>query len=74
MLLKSVVFIKVVLLVVLCFLQVVIGILDYLMDVLSKMSYIRHPTLGTHNSINRQPNLFPINHLKPRATNALCHC
>ena len=60
MLLQSVVFIKVALLIVLCFFQVVLSVLDYLLDVLSKMSYIRYPTLGTYNSINRQPNLFPI--------------
>ena len=74
MLLQSVVIVKVEFLVVLCFLQVVLGILEYLLDVLSETRYIRHPTLGTHNSINMQPNLFPINHLKWRVTNALCHC
>ena len=74
MLLQSVVFVKIALLVVLCFLQVVLGVLDYLLDVQSEMSYIRHPNLGTQNSINRQPNLVPINHLKWRATNVLCHC
>ena len=65
--------VKVALLVVLCFLQVVCGVLDYLLDMLSEVSCIRHPTLVTHNDINRQPNLFPIYQLKWRATSALCH-
>ena len=56
--------VKVALLVVLCFFQVVLGVLDYLLDMLSEVSCIRHPTLVTHNDINRQPNLFPIHQLK----------
>ena len=64
MLLKPVMLVKVALLVVLCFLQVILGFLNYLLDVLSEVSCIRHLTLGTHNDINRQLNLFPIQHLK----------
>ena len=52
--------IKVALLVVLCSVQVVLGILNYLLDVLSEVSCIRHSNLGTYNDINRQLNLFPI--------------
>ena len=74
MLLQPVMLVKVALLVVLCSLQVVFGVLDYLLDVLSEVSCIRHPTLVTHNDINRQPNLFPIHQLKWRVTSALCHC
>ena len=73
MLLQPVIFVKVVLLVVLCSFQVVLGILNYLLDVLSEVDCIRHPNLVTHNDINRQPNLFPIHHLKWRVTSALCH-
>ena len=65
---------KVALLVVLSFPQVVLGILNYLLDVLSEVSCIRHITLVTHKDINRQPNLFPIYQLKGRVTSALCHC
>ena len=61
MLLQPVMLVKVVLLVVLCSLQVLLGILNYLLDVLSKVSCIRHLT---HNNINRQLNLFPIYNLK----------
>ena len=64
MLLQLMMLVKIALLVVLCSFQVVFGILDYLLDVLSEVSCIRHPTLVTHNDINRQPNLFPIHHLK----------
>ena len=73
MFLQSMMLVKVALLVVLCFLQVVFGVLEYLLDVLSEVSCIGHPTLVTHNDINRQPNLFPIHHLKCRATNTICH-
>ena len=52
--------VKVVSLVVPCSRQVVLGILNYLLDVLSEVSCIRHLTLGSHNNINRQLNLFPI--------------
>ena len=65
--------VKVALLVVFCSFQVLLGVLNYLLDVLSEKSYIRHLTLGTHNDINRQLNLFPIHHLKWRAASALCH-
>ena len=65
--------VKVVLLVVLCFLQVVFGILDYFLDMLSEVSCIRHPTLVTHNDINRQPNLLPIHQIKWRVACALSH-
>ena len=64
MLLQSVVLIKVAFLVVLCFLQLLLGILNYSLDVLSEVSCIRHLTLVTYNDINRQPNLFPIHQLK----------
>ena len=56
--------INIALMVVLCFLQVVLGVLNYLLDVLSEVSCIRHPTLLTHNDINQQPNLFPIHKFK----------
>ena len=65
--------VKIALLVVLCFCQVVLSVLDDLLDVLSKVNFIRHLTLGTHNGINRQPNLFPIYHFKWRVAIALCH-
>ena len=55
---------KVAILVVLCSFQVVFGVLNYLLDVLSEVSCIRPITLGTHNDINRQPDLVPIYHLK----------
>ena len=58
--LHPVMLVKVALLVVLFFLQVVLGVLNYLLDVLSEVRCIRHPTLVTHNDINRQPNLLPI--------------
>ena len=64
MLLQPVMLLKVALLVVLCFCQVVLGVLDDLLDVLSEVNFIRHLTLGTHNNINSQPNLFPIYQLK----------
>ena len=73
MLLKPVMLVKVALLVVLCSLQVILGVLNYSLDVLHKVSFIRHLTLGTHNDNNRQPNLFPIHQLKWRADSALCH-
>ena len=66
--------IKVALLVVLCFPQVVLGVLNYLLDVLSEVSSIRHLTLVTHNNISRQPNLFPIHQHKWIVTSAFCHC
>ena len=56
--------VKVALLVVLCFLQVGFSVLNYLLDVLREVSCIRHLTLGTHNDINRQPNLFPMYYFK----------
>ena len=65
--------VKIALLVVLCFLQMVFSVLEYLLDVLSEVSCIRHPILVSHNDINRQPNLLPIHQLKWRAPNALCH-
>ena len=73
MLLYLVILVKVVLPVVLCFLQVVLGVLNYLLDVLSEVSCIRHPTLVTHNDINQQPNLFPIYQFKWKAACALNH-
>ena len=68
MFLQPVMLVKVALLVVLCSLQVVLGVLNYLLDMLSEVGCIRHLTLGTHNDINRQPELFPMYHLKWRAT------
>ena len=65
--------VKVVLLVVLCSFQLILSILNYSLDVLSEVSCLRHLTLGTHNYINRQPNLLPIYHFKWRAANALCN-
>ena len=64
--------VKVALLVVLCS-QVILGILNYSLDMLSEMSCIKHLALVTHNDINRQPNLFPIHQLKCRVTCTLCH-
>ena len=64
MLLQPVMLVKVALLVVLNSLPVVLGVLNYLLDVLREVSCIRHLTLGTHNDINKQTNLFPIHHLK----------
>ena len=73
MLLQPTILVKVVLLVVLCSPQVILGVLNYLLDVLSEVGCIRHVTLGTHNDIDRQPNLFPIHNLKWRVASALCH-
>ena len=52
--------VKIALLVVLCSLQVILGILNYSLDVLSEVSCIRHLTMVTHNYSNTQSNLFPI--------------
>ena len=60
MLLDPVMLVKVALLVVLCFPQVVLGVLNYLLGVLSEVSCIRHLTRVIQNDINSQPNLFPI--------------
>ena len=65
--------IKVAFVVVLCSFQVILAVLNYLLDVLSEVSCIRPITLGTHNDINRQPNLFPMHNLEWRVANALCH-
>ena len=73
MLLQPMMLVKVALLVVLYFFQVVLGVLNYSLYVLSEGSCIRHTTQATHNDINRQINLFPIHHIKWRATSALCH-
>ena len=56
--------VKLAFLVVLCSLQVVLGILNYLLNVLSEVHCIRHLAVGTHNNVNKQPNLFSIYHLK----------
>ena len=53
MFLKLVVLVKVALLILLGSLEVILGILDKLLDVLYKASSSRHPTLISHNSINR---------------------
>ena len=45
--------VKVALVVVLCSPQVVLGVLNYFLNVLSEVSCIRHFALGTHNDINR---------------------
>ena len=63
--------VEVELMVVLCSLQVVLGILDDLLDVLHEVNCISHPNLATQNNINWQPNLFPIHQLKWRVTCAL---
>ena len=73
MLLQPVMFIKVALLIVLCSLQVVLGVLNNLLDVLSEVNCIRNPTLVTHNDINKQHNLFPMHHFKWIVTSSLCH-
>ena len=65
--------VKVALLVFLYSLQVILGVLDDFLDVVSKGNYIGHLTLGSHNNINRQTNLFPIYHFKWRVASALCH-
>ena len=64
MFLEMVVLVKVALLVLLGSLEMIFGILDKLLDVLYKVSSSRHPTLISHNSINRQTNLSPIHKLK----------
>ena len=45
--------VKVVLLVVLCSLQVVFGVLNYLLDVLSEVSHIRNLALSSYKNIKR---------------------
>ena len=73
MLLHPMMLIKIALPLVLCPLKVVFGVLNYSLDVLSKVSCIRHPTLITYNDINQQPNLLPIYQLKWRLACALSH-
>ena len=73
MLLQPVMLVKIALLVVLWSLQVVLFVLNYLLDMLSEVSCIRHLTLGTYNDINRRLNLFPIYHFKWRVASALRH-
>ena len=51
--LQSVVLVKVALLILLGSLEMIFGILDKLLDILYKVSSRRHPTLISHNSINR---------------------
>ena len=51
----------------------VLSVLNYLLDVLSKVSCIRHLTLGTQNNIDRQLNLFLIYHLELRVAYTLYH-
>ena len=53
MFLQSVVLVKVALLVLLVSLEMILGLLDKLLDVLYKVSSSRSPTLTSHNSINR---------------------
>ena len=53
MLLQSVVLVKVALLILLGSLEMILGILEKLLDVLYKVNSSRHPTLISHNSINR---------------------
>ena len=53
MLLKSVVLIEVVLLVLLGSLEMILGILDKLLNVLYKVNRNRHPTMMPNNCINR---------------------
>ena len=64
MLLKLVVLVEVVLLVLLGSLNMIIGILDKLLNVLHKVNSSRPPNLMPNNCINRKPNLFPIEKLK----------
>ena len=53
MFLQSVVLVEVALLVLLGLLEMILSILDKLLDVLYKVSSSRHPTLVSHDSINR---------------------
>ena len=53
MLLQLVVLVKVALLILLGSLEMILGFLDKLLDVLYKVSSSRHPTLISHNGINR---------------------
>ena len=53
MFLQLVVLIKVALLVLLGSLKIILGIVDKLLDMLYKVSTSIHPTLVSHNSINR---------------------
>ena len=53
MFLQSVVLVEVALLVLLGSLEMILGLLDKLLDVLYKVSSSRSPTLTSHNSINR---------------------
>ena len=53
MFLQSVVLVKVALLVLLGSLEMILGLLDKLLDMLYKVSNSRSPTLTSHNSINR---------------------
>ena len=50
---QTVVLVKVALLVLLGSLEMIFGLLDKLLDMLYKVSSSRHPTLVSHNSINR---------------------
>ena len=53
MLLQSVVLVQIVLLILLGSLEMILGLLDKLQDVLYKVSSSRTPTLTSHNSTNR---------------------
>ena len=64
MFLQSVVLVEVALLVFLGSLEIILGLLDKLLDVLFKVKSSRSPILTSHNSINRSSDLFPIHKLK----------
>ena len=64
MLLKSVVLVKVALLILLGSLEMNLGLLDKLLDVLCKANSSKAPTLMPKSCINRLPNLFPIDKIK----------
>ena len=64
MLLKSVVLVKVALLVLLGSLEMILGLLDKLLNVLHEVNSSKPPTLMPSNYINRQANLFRIDKLK----------
>ena len=53
MLLEVMMLVEVALLILLGSLEMILGLLDKLLDVLYKVSSSRHPTLIPHNSINR---------------------
>ena len=73
MLLQLVMLVKIALLVVLCSLQVILGVLTNLLDVLSKVNCIRHLPMVAHNDINQKSILFHTQQFKWRAAYALSY-